>query len=104
MLVPFRNLPGMPDLFLDYVTDWPKVRRFYRQPYSFEAVLAFARKRMETDLPHRAALCRALTAQQRTWGGVTDSVEKLSRGAVAVVAGQQPGLFTGPLYTILKAI
>ena len=104
MQVPFRQLPGISDLFVDYVSDWAKVRNFYRHPYSLESILAFARKRSELGLPHRDALCRALSAQQRVWGGNLESIEKLARGAVAVVAGQQPGLFTGPLYTILKAV
>src|SRR5262249_22683532 len=64
----------------------------------------FARKRAAVDLPHRDALCRILTKQHQAWGGNTESIEKLARGAVAVVGGQQPGLFTGPLYTILKAL
>src|SRR5579871_968272 len=104
MQIPFRELPGIPDLFLDYVSNWEKVRGFYRHPYSLEAILRFARRRAESALPHREALCAALSDQQRGWGGNQDSVDKLRRGAVAVVAGQQPGLFTGPLYTVLKAI
>ena len=104
MQIPFGNLPGMPDLFLDYAGDWTKVQAFYSHPYSLESILEFGRKRGDENLPHRGMLCRALTEQQRGWGGGTQSIEKLERGAVAVVTGQQPGLFTGPLYTILKAI
>jgi uncharacterized protein YllA (UPF0747 family) len=104
MGIPFRTLPGMTDLFIDYVTDWAKVRGFYRHPYSMESILAFARKRAGADLPHRDVLCRTLAAQQKSWGGSTESIDKLARGAVAVVVGQQAGLFTGPLYTILKAV
>ena len=104
MQIPFRDLPGIPALFLDYVSNWEKVRGFYRHPYSLEAIVAFARRRAEAVLPHREALCAALAEQQRAWGGNQDSVDKLRRGAVVVVAGQQPGLFTGPMYTVLKAI
>jgi uncharacterized protein YllA (UPF0747 family) len=56
------------------------------------------------NLPHRERLCRTLAEQQRSWGGSAAAVEKLANGAVAVVAGQQPSLLTGPNYTILKAI
>ena len=45
-----------------------------------------------------------LAEQQKAWGGTTASVERLSDGAVVVITGQQPGLFSGPFYTILKAI
>ena len=104
MQISFRDLPGIPDLFVEYVSNWSNVEGFYRQPYSLEAVRMYARKRAEASLPHRDALCTALAAQQRAWNGNEESVEKLRRGAVAVVAGQQPGLFTGPLYTVLKAL
>src|SRR5436305_1896776 len=104
MHIALGSMRGMPKLFLDYVTDWRKVRGFYRHPYSSESMLAFARKRAAEKLPHRDVLCRALATQQRERGSDTAAVDKLAGGAVAVVTGQQPGLFTGPLFTILKAI
>jgi len=104
MQIPFGNLPGGTDLFLDYTSNWAKVRRFYSHPYTLESILSFGRRRLEEGLPHRELLCRALAMQQHAWGGDTRSVDKLASGAVAVVAGQQPGLFTGPMYTIFKAI
>jgi len=104
MQVSFRNLPGMSKLFLDYLYDWNRVQEFYSSPYDLNSLISFSRKRMSEPLAHREQLCRTLAEQQRSWGGRTESVEKLARGAVAVVAGQQPGLFTGPTYTIMKAV
>ena len=104
MQIPFGNLPGMPALFQDYVTDWSKVQAFYGHSFKMDSILSFARKRLAEGLPHRELLCRSLTEQQRKWGGDPSSVTELAGGAVAVVAGQQPGLFTGPFYTILKAV
>ena len=101
---PFGKLPGMSALFLDYTASDSRIRRFYPHGFSFESIMNFARKRRETGLAHRDLLCNALAEQQRARGGNTGGVEKLARGAVAVVTGQQPGLFTGPLYAILKAI
>jgi uncharacterized protein YllA (UPF0747 family) len=86
----------MSALFLDYTTDWTRVRNFYPQQYSIEAIAAFARQRPTLDAGHRERLCGAVTGDKR-------SIEKLASGAVAVITGQQPGLFTGPNYTILKA-
>jgi bacillithiol synthase len=102
--IPFGNLPSMSALFLDYVADWNRVRTFYPRDYSLESIIAFARERPRPDTAHRRRLCDALAEQQRAWGGTTASLERLSEGAVAVVTGQQPGLFSGPFYTILKAI
>ncbi len=102
--IPFGSLPGMSPLFLDYVSDWTRIQRFYGHRYTLDSIMAFGQKRVAEGLPHREALCRCLAEQQREWGGGTAAIEKLAGGAVAVVAGQQPGLFTGPNYTILKAI
>jgi len=94
----------MSALFLDYVTDWSRVRQFYPQSYTLESIVAFARERPALDPAHRDKLCAALSEQQKQWGGGSAAVERLAGGAVAVLAGQQPGLFTGPNYTILKAV
>src|SRR5215510_7342679 len=104
MRIPFGSLPSMSALFLDYINDLSRVREFYGQDYSLEAVVSFARQRPALDRAHRETLCTVLEAQQRQWGASPSSVEKLRAGAVAVICGQQPGLFTGPNYTILKAI
>src|SRR5712692_6497163 len=104
MRISFGSLPSMSALFLDYVTDWNRVRNFYPQNYSIESVVSFARQRPPLDSRHRDVLSAALAAQQKHWGNDLAGVEKLAAGAVAVISGQQAGLFTGPNYTILKAI
>jgi bacillithiol synthase len=104
MRIPFGGLPSMSALFLDYVSDWSRVRNFYPQPYTLDSIISFGRKRPRLEPSHREKLCAALWEQQRDWNGDAASVSKLAEGAVAVIAGQQPGLFTGPHYTILKAL
>jgi bacillithiol synthase len=97
MRVPFASLPGMSALFLDYVSDWSRVQKFYSQPYSIESVVAFARERKPLERAHRERLCSGLTGDKR-------SIEKLAAGATAVITGQQATLFAGPNYTVLKAL
>src|SRR5215475_5580393 len=97
MRIPFGSLPSMSALFLDYVTDWSRVQKFYPQPFSVEAIAAFARQRKPLDRVHRERLCAGLT-------GNSKSIEKLAAGAVAVITGQQTQLFAGPNYTILKIL
>lgn len=57
---------------------------------------------------HRDAVADVLAEQNRHWGADADAlagVERLRRpDALAVVTGQQLGLFAGPLYTVYKAL
>jgi uncharacterized protein YllA (UPF0747 family) len=94
----------MSALFVDYVTAWDRVRNFYPHNYSIDSIISFARNRKPLDPRHREILSTALAVQQKRWGGDPSTAEKLAAGAVAVISGQQAGLFTGPNYTILKAI
>jgi uncharacterized protein YllA (UPF0747 family) len=97
MRIPFGSLPSMSTLFLDYVNSEERVGKFYPQPHSIDSIAAFARRRPALDPRHRDQLCSALS-------GSAESIKKLAAGAVVIITGQQPGLFTGPNYTILKAL
>jgi uncharacterized protein YllA (UPF0747 family) len=87
----------MSALFLDYVGDPARLRKFYPRSYSIESIAAFARERKPLERGHRDRLCAGL-------GGDKRSIEKLAAGAAAVITGQQAALFAGPNYTILKAV
>lgn len=110
--IDFRDLPSdrsaFSTLFLDYVTDYDKVRKFYngnfRDPNDWNTLLeSLSHRKLQ-----RSALSQILTVQNRNFHcGVKtlaniDSL--LNDNTYAVVTGQQVGLFTGPLYTIFKTI
>lgn len=84
------ELPHTSKLFSDFLYHYHRVERFYTAPPS-------------TGYPEerRAALVEALRQQN----GDSAALEKLAQpGAVTVVTGQQVGLFSGPAYTIYKAL
>jgi bacillithiol biosynthesis cysteine-adding enzyme BshC len=110
--IDYRQLPpaagGYSDLFFDYVYAFDAVRRYYaydfRDTHVWEQALAAA-----AEAPReRSLLTTVLREQNSAWGASRRSMETLELleqpNAVAVVTGQQVGLFGGPLYTVFKAI
>lgn len=106
--IPFSSIPHTPSLLADYLYRFERVARFYgTDPYDWQALIAAARRR-EFDPARRAAVVERLEEQNRAWGGDGKVEENLRRlrepGTVAVVTGQQVGLFGGPAYSAYKAL
>ncbi len=108
MVIPVSLLPHIPPLARDYLSDYGKVGEFYngdfRDPAAFERQ---AQSVLSRDIPRRD-LAAILADQNRSYGcgpETLDQIDKLVRDRTgAVVTGQQVGLFSGPLYTIYKAL
>src|SRR4051794_34336952 len=84
------DLPHTSRLFSDFLYRYHKVERFFTTP----PACGYPEER-------RDALVEALREQN----GNSDSLERLAKpGARAIVTGQQVGLFSGPAYTIYKAL
>jgi bacillithiol biosynthesis cysteine-adding enzyme BshC len=96
-----NQLPHTTRLFEDFTYHFERIAPFYgRHPHLPQS---FRQAAEEIDYPaeRRAALVEAL--RQHNEG--SPSLEELAKpGTVAVVTGQQVGLFSGPAYTIYKAL
>ncbi len=97
------DLPHTSKLFADLVYHFDRVEDLYPwRPNSLTAIEQAARA-TQNAFPddHRAAIVSALTPLNNG----NPSLEKLARpGVVAIVTGQQVGLFSGPAYTVYKAL
>ncbi len=106
--ISFTEIPHTSKLFLDYLYHFDKVARFFaHNPLEFAAF-----SRAGQQINREAARCRAvagvLAEQNRKWGSGADVEKNIARlgegNAVAVVTGQQVGLFGGPAYSVYKAL
>jgi len=95
------ELPHATKLFADLVYHPDRVRAFYPHLPSDPESFASAARQVNLSAERRAALVSVL----RTQNGPSASLDLLAKPeTVAVVTGQQVGLFSGPSYTVYKAL
>ena len=91
------ELPHTTKLFADLVYHFDRVRRFYAHAPFDRSAYGAAAAQIHFPDERRAALVDALRIQN----GDSESLRRLAQpGTVAVVTGQQVGLFSGPAYTV----
>src|SRR6266436_5927235 len=99
-------LPHQPHLLLDYLNRYERVSAFYQHKPQLESVLRVARD-LQFPADRRSAVTAILGQQNDLLGSgaaTRANLDRLEKGAVAVVSGQQVGLFGGPAYAVYKAI
>jgi bacillithiol biosynthesis cysteine-adding enzyme BshC len=100
------DVPHTTRLYSSYLQDFPSVAGFYGHPPSFESVKRVASS-VQPDPATRRQVAEILRAQNRQFGSdasVEAALDRFASGAAAIVTGQQVGLFSGPSYTIYKAL
>jgi bacillithiol biosynthesis cysteine-adding enzyme BshC len=106
--IEYTKIKSFPKLFVDYITNFNKICEFYSEnPFSeksWEIILNLIKNRKYK----RNIICNILKKQNKDSENDLKLLENINslenENCFAVMTGQQPGILTGPLYTIYKAI
>jgi bacillithiol biosynthesis cysteine-adding enzyme BshC len=108
--IPYREIPHTAKLFTTFLENFQQVANFYAHPPTAAGVDAAARE-VNLDPGIRKTIVEILREQNRNFSpqgkldpATSRNLDRLAAGAVAIVTGQQVGLFSGPAYTIYKAL
>ncbi len=105
--LPFSQIPHTTRLFGDFLAGAPKVAQFYPRSIHFSEWFQDEAARISYDASRRERVAAILERQNKAFGSSAKTlanIERLRRGAVAVVTGQQVGLFGGPMFCVYKAL
>jgi bacillithiol synthase len=105
----FSEIPQQSRLFIEYQQNPSSLKRYYPNVVdSHTKISSKIPQVLENYKVDRNALCDVLQDANRGNGASVKTLENIEllreSDCVAVVSGQQAGLFTGPLYTIYKAL
>ena len=106
--IPYTAVAHSSALLLDYLYHYNRVARFYNgSPFDSASYHQLALK-IRSRKQDRQEIAAILTQQNRTYGCselTLANIQRLSEpGTFAVVTGQQAGLFSGPAFTLYKAL
>ncbi len=105
--LPFTQIPHTSRLFTDFLAYSPRVQPFYPHSPHFSEWLKAESEAVHYDASRRERVSAVLEKQNKSWGASPQTLanlDRLRRGAVAVVTGQQVGLFGGPAFSLYKAL
>ncbi len=105
--LPFSQIPHTTPLFADFLSFAPKVQAFYPRSPHFSEWLKEEASKISYDPSRRERVTSILERQNRSWDAspkTLANLDRLRKGAAAVVTGQQVGLFGGPVFAIYKAL
>ena len=105
--LPFTQIPHTTRLFTDFLAYAPQVQPFYPRSPQFCEWLKQEASNINYDTARRERVAAILERQNKSWEASTQTfanLDRLRKGAAAVVTGQQVGLFGGPTFAIYKAM
>jgi len=113
MQIPYNKLPGFNDFFNDYIKDFNSLKDFFNYNYSdkesiFKSITDKEENYLNKKLFSRSELADILSIQNKFFNAsdaAINNIELLKQdNTFAIVTGQQCGLLSGNLYTVIKAL
>ena len=108
LAVDLRRFPWVRRLAADYAFDFQSIAPFFSGNPSDAAAWTQAIARTQTHNRKRNEIADVVVAQQRRRGAPPQAIDAArllaDQKTVAIVTGQQAGLFGGPMFTLLKAL
>jgi bacillithiol biosynthesis cysteine-adding enzyme BshC len=104
--LPAGKLPHTSKFIRDYIENFSRLKAFFEHEPDFKSVAKYARN-LTFPADRRRQVADVLRAQNVLYGSSSETeknIDRLVEGAVAVVSGQQVGLFGGPAYSFYKAL
>ncbi|TAM82524.1 MAG: bacillithiol biosynthesis cysteine-adding enzyme BshC [Acidobacteria bacterium] len=106
--LPFSQVPKSSKLLLDYMERHENIARYYDgSPFSAETYDRLKQQLLNFHI-NRKTLVDVLLRQNRGFGAGDKTLQNIQRlsdtETMAVVTGQQIGLFSGPAFTLYKAL
>lgn len=105
--LPFSQIPHTTRLFTDFLAYTPQVQPFYPRSPQFRDWMQEEAANLRYDSARRQQVADILERQNKSWNASTKTLanlDRLRKGAAALVTGQQVGLFGGPMFAIYKAL
>ncbi len=106
--ISYAHAPKATALFLDYLYHFDRVRDFYTDSPSETTSYQTVAREISNLYPHRQELVEILLRQNQSFGCGEETFANIQRlrdpRTFAVVTGQQVGLFSGPAFTLYKAL
>jgi len=110
--IPYSELQseesGFSRLFIDYIDNYAHVKDFFIGDFRDKKVWESRLQAVSHRAMNRSAIAQVLLNQNRDYHCGIKTLANIdllmSENTVAIVTGQQVGLFTGPLYTLYKIL